>query len=109
LFAFSAFAVLLFTKIPDYSTFFGTTVVLFESSMGSWSLALYKKSYSIEKSDDLHQHHAYMEYFYVGQLFHIVFLMTNLLILLNLIIAIMSDTYAFWMTEKYGVYFKGII
>ena len=61
-----------------YQNIFEALVTLFESALGQFDLEIYEELG--EKK-------------YMGIVFHIVFLASNLLLLLNLIIALMSDTY----------------
>jgi hypothetical protein len=39
----------------------------------------------------------------------VIFILINLLMLLNLVIAIMSDTYSLFVDQKLGLYYAGVI
>jgi len=84
----------MFGKLKQYSGLYTATLMLFETSMGAWDLTIYDP-YGDKK--------------WIGQGFHVIFIILNLLMLLNLVIAIMSDTYGFFVDEKLGLYFSGVI
>ena len=60
------------------------TKTLFDTSMGNYNLKIY---------DDLGS------WSIIGQLFHLSFVLLNLLMLVNLLIAIMADTYGNLVTK----------
>lgn len=45
LLAFTCMGLLVFNKIPEYQSFFGVFTLLVESSLGSWDMSLFSKSY----------------------------------------------------------------
>lgn len=94
LLAFSCVGILIFAKLARYENMTRTFVMLFETSFGTWDLTMY------DPLDDKK---------YIGVAFHCIFIIVNLLVLLNLVIAIMSDTYAILSEQKLGLYFKGVI
>jgi hypothetical protein len=63
--------------------------------MGAWDFVIY---------DDLSPERKLM-----GILFHVMLICVNLLLLLNLLIALMSDTYASLSLLKRGLYYKCIV
>jgi len=69
--------------------------MLFASALGDWDFSIY---------DELGENKKY-----IGILFHIIVICANMLLLLNLVIAIMSDTYANLADVKLGLYSQGII
>ena len=72
-----------------------TMIMFLESAMGSWNFEQYNEL-SPEKRN-------------FGIIFHLLVLFVNLLILLNLVIAIMSDTYGRLTDNRLGLYSQGII
>ena len=83
----------MFTKLEEYNTFWAAIKCLYNTSMGDWDLRMYED----------------IEYQWVGEVFHIFFIFLNMLMLMNLVIAMMSDTYALYNSEKIGLYFSVII
>ena len=53
-------------------------ILLFQSSLGIWDLTIYD-NFFLGK--------------YVGQFFHLIVILINMVLLVNLVIAILSDTY----------------
>ena len=79
--AFSCVGLLTFGNLPEYGSLYTTSMMFFRSALGDWDFSTY---------DNLD--HDYMQV--VGVTFHSTVLVLNLLIMVNLVIAIMSDTYA---------------
>ena len=57
---------------------------MLEISMGQWDLTIYDEIESPRRK-------------FIGKLFELFVTVTNMLVLVNLIIAIMSDTYAYYV------------
>lgn len=93
--AFACVGILAFGNLPGYTTIFDALVLLFGSALGEYNLTIY---------DDLGDDKKF-----IGICFHVVFLSCNLLLLLNLVIAIMSDTYQSYSGVKLGLYSQEII
>jgi len=68
--------------------------MLFEASLGQWDLSIF---------DTLHIGP------YVGKIYMIIVLMMNLVLLLNLIIAILSNTYTIFAPRSLALYYDGVI
>ena len=68
--------------------------MFFESSMGEWDLTIY---------DNLKLGAS------VGQIFHLLVIILNLILLLNLVIAILSETYVRFADKSLGLYYDGVI
>ena len=90
LIAFSCVGILTFGSLDAYSTLEGTLFMFLETAFGNWNLSIYDELSGGKK--------------YFGIIFHLVAIVINLLLLLNLIIAIMSDTYAQLTDMKLGLY-----
>lgn len=69
-------------------------MVIFEAGMGAWALKIY---------NDVRLGSTF------GQLYHIIVVMINMVLMLNLVIAILSETYARLASQKLGLYYDGII
>jgi len=95
LISFSCVGMLLFAQVPVYRNLFSTFMMLFETSFGAFDLTIY---------DDLSPRKKYL-----GIAFHSFCIIANLLVLLNLVIAIMADAYSYLSEKKLGVYFTGVI
>lgn len=94
MFFFTCVGVLLFGEIADYESFGDTFIMLFQSALGSWNFGIYEGLH-IGK--------------YVGIIFHICVLIMNLLLLLNLIIAILANTFAYYDNLSLALYYDGVI
>jgi len=94
LFFFACVGVLIFGELPEYGNIFDTLVMLFEASLGQWDMTIY---------DHLHIGP------YVGKIFMVVVLMMNLVLLLNLIIAILSNTFMVFEPKSLSLYYDGVI
>jgi len=79
--AFALVASMAFVQVPQFNGFYNTVIYLFGASFGSFSLALFDKVYDQTQ-------------IFIGQGFLIFFVFINLLLLLNMVIAMMADTYA---------------
>ena len=77
---FASVGLLLFPDVEQFETFYNAMFYLFDSSLGNFDRDIYESSLSKEKE--------------WGHGFHAVFLIVNLVLLLNLLIAILSNTYA---------------
>ena len=82
LIAFTCVGMLCFTEIPDYHTAHSTVLMLFLSTMGAFDLSKYETYYG----DGTNK-------YYFGIIFHVVFILLNMVIILNVLIAIMATTY----------------
>ena len=69
---------------------------MLEISMGQWDLTIYDEIESPRRK-------------FIGKLFELFVTVTNMLVLVNLIIAIMSDTYAYYVGYRKGLFSKNII
>ena len=65
--------------------------MFFSSALGYWDLGIYEELGPGKK--------------YYGICFHIFVIFCNMILLLNLVIAIMSETYKQFATVKLGLYF----
>eukprot|EP00347_Sterkiella_histriomuscorum_P018923 403343649 len=91
---FTFLGMLLFSEIELFKSFQNTLIMLIQSSLGQWDLTMY---------DDL----SFGEIF--GKIYHLVFLIVNLVMLLNLMIAILSTTFTNMHQLKLALYYDEII
>ena len=91
LIAFACVGILSFGNMKEYATLESTLVMFFESALGAWDMTIYENAGSESKQ-------------WFGVLFHIAVLIVNMLLLLNLVIAIMSDTFAKLTDLKDGLF-----
>ena len=96
LIAFSCVGLLSFGSLPEYDSLYTTMIMFFMTAMGDWEIDLY---------DGLEI--GYMQV--AGVLFHCTVIVINLLIMVNLVIAIMTDTYAKLSEVQMGLFGAGII
>jgi len=91
---FACIGILMFGELPVYESFYDTMVMLFESAIGSWDFSIY---------DDLSIGKIY------GEIYHIIYLMVNLILFLNLVIAILSNTFGVLEPKSLALYYDGVI
>ena len=94
LIAFSCVGILTFGSIEEYGTLSGTVIMFTESALGNWNFGIYDVMGDKK---------------YIGIIFHTILICVNMLLLLNLVIAIMADTWATLSEVKLGLYLKGIV
>ena len=96
LIAFSCIGLLSFGSLPEYRDLVRTLIMMLETSMGAWDLTIYDSVTPPEKR-------------MLGKVFHLFVMCVNMLLLLNLIIAIMTDTYAYYNSFRRGLFSRNII
>ena len=69
--------------------------------MGSWNFEVYD-----EETDDGHVIESVKV---IGRMYHIVFLLINVVILLNLVIAILGNTYGMYEPIQNGLFYNVLI
>jgi hypothetical protein len=85
---------LLFASVTEYSSFYEANITLFSSALGNFDFTVLDDS---DKS------------WYISDSFLFVFLILNLVLLLNLLIAILSSTYALLENKKLVLYINEIL
>lgn len=96
LMAFALVGSMAFVQVQEFNGFYKTILYLFDASFGTYDLAIFD---SYERP--------VMRY--IGQAFMIIFLFINLILLLNMVIAMMSDTYALMTEISRGVYNDAVL
>lgn len=74
----ACFGILAFGELDSFSNFQKILVVLFETSMGNWLMSIYD---GLSLGDE------------VGEIYHLTVVLLNMILMLNLVIAILSETY----------------
>jgi len=93
--------VILFGGLPLFHSIFDTFVFFFEASLGEWDGEVYhepNEEGEVNKSLET-----------IGVLYHMLFLLINLVLMLNLVIAILSNTYKSYSQISNGLYFNVLI
>lgn len=91
---FASIGVLLFNDVDDYGDFYTACKTLFLAAMGTFDFTTLKDNAKGEE---------------VGDIFMIIFVITNNILLLNLLIAILSSTYALLEEKKVVLYINEIL
>ena len=94
LFIFACVGVLIFGELPEYKNFIDVLIMLFQSALGQWDLSIYEK-FSMGR--------------HFGEFFHLIVIILNMVLLINLVIAILSETYTRLSEQKLGLYYDGVI
>ena len=85
---------ILFNELDSYKSLYSVFVIHFEASLSNWALRIY---------DGLSQGDR------TGEVFHILSVIINMILMLNLVIAILSETYARLAPQRLGLYYDGLI
>ena len=94
LIVFSAIASLLFNSTTKYNGFYNSVINLFDAIMGNYS-------YTDFKQDTVGQT--------TGEVFIIIFMIVNFILILNLLIAILSDVYNDWSPKSLALFLHSIL
>eukprot|EP00347_Sterkiella_histriomuscorum_P005768 403355340 len=85
---------LLFAELPLFNSIADTLIMLIQSSLGQWDLEMY---------DNLSLGA------YIGKSYHLMFLIVNMVLLLNLMIAILSTTFSNLHQLQLALYYDEIL
>ena len=92
---------MVFGQLEKFSDFFLILQFYFESSLGSWSMKAYEGvNQNGDPIDTLYT---------IGVVFHCLFLLINMVLFLNFVIAILSSTFAFYDNKQLGLYYEVIV
>lgn len=98
---FASVGLLVFGQLKAFSSFGAIIVVFFSACIGSWSMDNFKgQDYDGDPLLSLEK---------IGILFQIFFLLVNLVLFLNFVVAILSQTYAFYEDKKLGLFYEVVI
>jgi hypothetical protein len=92
---------MVFGQLDQFSNFFEILQFYFEASLGSWSMAAYEGfDQSGNRIDTL---------YVIGVVFQCLFLLVNMVLFLNFVIAILSSTFAYYDNKQLGLYYEVIV
>lgn len=94
LFIFACIGILIFGDMPEYDSFINVLIMFFESALSQWDFSIYNHS----KYDPL-----------FGKIFHMLVIMLNMIMFVNLMVGIFSETYQRLAKQKLGLYYDGVI
>ena len=112
LLAFSCVSTLIFGDRPTFDNLQPTIIYYFESSLGNWDVSAYDSVKSDEESHALITAGTKMDVIDLqgfGVWFLMFFLLVNMIILLNLVIAILGDTFNKFEPQTEGLYLSVLI
>jgi hypothetical protein len=97
---FSAVATLMFGDVPQFATNSDTFVYFFQSSLGNMDFTQFDTD-GITSPVSIYTER-------VGYIYYSIFLLSNMVLLLNFVIAILSSTFARFEEIKLGLYYNVI-
>jgi hypothetical protein len=99
---FTSVSILLFGHLPKFRNFFDVFIFYFGAAIGTWNMSPYceKKTYNQEKDQTLCD---------IGTAYTVLFLLINLVLFLNLVIALLSAVYNYYQDKKLGLYYEIIV
>lgn len=89
--AFTCVSMLLFGKLTNFQTLGGTFVYWFQSALGAWNFGVFEED---------------IAYYQLGVIYTILFLLLNVILLLNFVIAILGSTYGYFDEIKTGLFYN---
>jgi len=98
---FTCVAILCFGEIEFFYNLFDVLIMFFESGLGAWDYSLYHGYNDDQEPLDT--------LYYIGVLFQCLFLLINLVLMLNFVIAILTNTFAELDTVKTGLFYQQLI
>ena len=101
IFMFVSVAALIFGEVHDFHNLSFIIYNYIESSLGNWDLTIYDDTTEYDEPLVFLKH--------IGRIYHLIFLVVNLVLMLNFIIAILSDTYANYIELKNGLYYNELV
>lgn len=97
---FSSSACMIFGQLKKFENFFDVLFMYLEYSLGEWDIRIYCE---FNKAPNL------AHLCTVGKIYTTVFLLANMVLLLNLVIAILSSTFAYYEDKKLGLYYEVLV
>lgn len=100
----TAFAFVIFQRITNFEgNFFNIFLKLFEWSLGSFDDTIFDENFPNPKSNIYFSEH------FVGRVFLFIVLLVNLVLILNLLIAILSMTYEMYNDKRKGLFYEDLV
>lgn len=97
MFAFSIIASMVFYSVPEYDSIYHSFLAMFNTTFGNFDFTIFN-AYPMD---------SFMHFF--GHGFLMFFIVTNLILLLNMVIAMMSDTYNTMNETLIGIYYHRVL
>ena len=99
---FSCVAILAFGQLENFQDIETVFIYFFESSLGQWDMTVFENE-TLNEGEDL------SVIIQIGKYYQILFLLVNLILMLNFVIAILSSTYANFEHIQSGLYYNVLI
>jgi len=105
---------LLFTELQAFQSLFSVFMIFLDSGLGNWSLHVYD-TIDPEMVPTLHNQRGHViepdagNVKIVGRVYHVVFLLINAVILLNMLVGILGNTYAYFNETSHGLYYDVLL
>lgn len=93
---FTCVAVLTFGQLETFQDLKNVFVYFFEASMGSWSMKVFDGVNSQGNKIPVLKT--------IGQVYMVIFILINMVMMLNFVIAVLSSTFAYYEEYKEGLY-----
>lgn len=101
LLTFTCVSNLIFGDLPSFQNFFSSLQIFFEAALGSWDANVYR-------GNDIYGE-PLTELRIIGLVFNMIFLLINMVLLLNFVIAILSATFTKFEDKQLGLYYEVIV
>ena len=99
---FSCVGILAFGQLENFQELETVFIYFFESSLGQWDMTVYENENEVEGED-------LTVIIAIGKYYQIFFLLVNLILMLNFVIAILSSTYQNFEHIQSGLYYNVLI
>jgi hypothetical protein len=124
IFAFAILGMLIFPKMKAFLSFDSAIITLYQASFGAWNLSTFEQDYDPGENAEweafyalphdvqvwTHEPHPkHAEYYLLGMIYMCAFIAVNCLIMVNMVVAIMSDTYNTMTQTRMGIYYSSVI
>lgn len=101
-------SLLVFSELKKFYDLFDVFIIYFDSSQGSWDLSVYDSD--PETSEGTYGSPENNEFIStMGRIWHIIFILFNVILMLNFIIAILAKTYEDYDAISKGIYYDSLI
>jgi len=99
---FTCVGTLIFGSLEAFQSTFQVFIVFFESALGEWDNEIFE--IPAEEGQDVNE---FVKT--VGHIYNVIFLLINLVLMLNLVIAILSNTFGNYADMVNGLYYKQLV
>lgn len=94
LFLFATIGFLCFNELEAFDSVVSSFIIYFEAALGNWTLLIYD---------------GFSQGSEIPVIFHLFSVIVNMILMFNLVIAILNETYARLASQKLGLYYDGLI